>query len=296
MPVPANVRRAAASAPGACGELAQGMLDGIVCMVTCPIDLYSTAVVELSPGHGEINAPADSPKASRAVRATLEILGESGTDALLRLDSPLPRGKGMASSTADVSAAIVATASACGKELSPAEIAEISLSIEPSDGVMFPGVSVFDHREGRVARIIGQPPPMYVVVLDFAGSVDTLEFNRVDRVSELKRLAPEIGKAVSLIEDGIRYCDPDLIGSGATLSAVANQQLLPNDHFDAVVKLSKEADAVGVNIAHSGTVIGMLFAYDLRLAEKAADIARQRLCGLESVQCCRIVGGGVRFG
>ena len=296
MPVSANVRRATASAPGTCGELAQGMLDGIVCMVTCPIDLYSTAVVELSPGHGEISGPADSPKASRAVRATLEFLGESATDALLQLDSPLPRGKGMASSTADVSAAIVATASACGKELSPAEIAEISLTIEPSDGVMFPGVSVFDHREGRVARTLGEPPPMYVVVLDFAGSVDTLEFNLVDRAATLKRLAPEMGKAVSLIEEGIRCRDPVRIGRGATLSAVANQLLLPHAHFDSVAELSKATGAVGVNVAHSGTVIGMLFAYDLRLAEKAADIARQRLCGLESVQCCRIVGGGVRFG
>ena len=296
MLVPANVRRAAASAPGTCGELAQGMLDGIVCMVTCPIDLYSTAVVELSPGHGEISGPADSPKASRAVRATLEFLGKRATDALMRLDSPLPRGKGMASSTADVSAAIVATASACGKELSPAEIAEISLIIEPSDGVMFPGVSVFDHREGRVARTLGEPPPMYVVVLDFAGSVDTLEFNLVDRASTLKRLAPEMGEAVSLIEEGIRCHDPVRIGRGATLSAVANQLLLPHAHFDAVAELSKATGAVGVNVAHSGTVIGMLFAYDLRLAEKAADIARRRLRGLESVRCCRIVGGGVRFG
>ena len=252
MPVPANVRRASASAPGTCGELAQGMLDGIVCMVTCPIDLYSTAVVELSPGHREINAPADSPKASRAVRATLEFFGENGTDALLRLNSPLPRGKGMASSTADVSAAVVATALATGKELSPTEIAEIALNIEPSDGVMFPGVSVFDHREGRVACIMGQPPPMFVVVLDFAGSVDALEFNRVDRASELKRLAPEMGKAVSLIEDGIRYCDPVRIGCGATLSAATNQQLLPNDHFDAVAELSKGAGAVGVNAAAGG--------------------------------------------
>ena len=104
---------------------------------------------------------------------------------------------------------------------------------------------------------------MYVVVLDFAGSVDTLEFNRVDRAAELKRLAPEMGKAVSLIEEGIRCRDPVLIGRGATVSAVANQQLSPNDHFEAVVKFSREADAVGVNIAHSGTVIGMLFAYEL---------------------------------
>ena len=125
-------------APGTCGELAQGMLDGILCMVTCPIDVYSTATVELSPGESGISAPADSPKARRAVSATLDYLGAAGMEARLSLDSRLPRGKGMASSTADVAASITATGAALGRELSPAQVAEIALGVEPSDGVMFP--------------------------------------------------------------------------------------------------------------------------------------------------------------
>ena len=277
MPAAQTTRRASATAPGTCGELAQEMLDGIVCMVTCPIDLYSTATVQLSPGEGGISAPADSPKARRAVQATLDYLEERGFKASLRLDSPLPRGKGMASSTADVSASIVATVSALGREISPPQIAEIALSIEPSDGVMFHGVSIFDHREGKIARVMGNPPPMYVVILDFGGSIDTLAFNREDRDNTLKRLAPEMAEAVSLIEEGVRQCDPVPIGRGATMSAIANQQLLPNAHFEEVVKLSEEAGAVGVNIAHSGTVIGMLFADAPRLAENASSLARQRL-------------------
>lgn len=39
--------RASASAPGACGELAQGMWEGNLVMVTCPIDMFSTATVEI---------------------------------------------------------------------------------------------------------------------------------------------------------------------------------------------------------------------------------------------------------
>lgn len=295
MPPAQTIRRASASAPGTCGELAQGMLDGIICMVTCPIDIYSTATVELSPGDGGITAPADSPKASRAVQATLEYLEEERVKARLWLDSPLPRGKGMASSTADVSAAVVATASAIGRELSPAKIAEIALSIEPSDGVMFHGVSIFDHREGRIARAIGQPPPMYVAVLDFGGSIDTLEFNRVDRDDTLELQAAEMSEAVSLIEEGIRQCNQARIGRGATLSAVANQKVSPNPHFDAVAQLSHETGAVGVNVAHSGTVIGMLFADDLPRAQKAVAKAKERLSALESALCCRLVGGGVRL-
>ena len=320
--------RASAIAPGTCGELAQGMLDGVLCMVTCPIDMYSTATVELSPAatptnsvvipapsplisapspvipalspvipaKAGIHGPTDSPKACRAVEATLDYLGATGMTARVWLDSPLPRGKGMASSTADVSAAIVATAAAVGRELSPAQIAEIALGVEPSDGVMFPEIAVFDHRKGRVARSLGQPPPMRVLILDFGGGVDTLEFNRADRDDVLKSLAPEMAEAVSLIEDGISRGDPLRIGKGATLSAQANQQVLFNPHLEPAVELSREVGAVGVNVAHSGTVIGMLFRDDAALVERAAAAAHQQLPGLESALPRRIVGGGILRG
>ena len=298
-PEPVEGGRASATAPGTCGELAQGMLDGIVCMVTCPIDLYSKATVELSPSSPVITSEAgiygspDSPKACRAARATLDYLGAVGMNVRLSLDSCLPRGKGMASSTADVSAAIVATAAAMERELSADQISEIALGVEPSDGVMFPDVALFDHRKGRISRRLGPPPPMSVLILDFGGSVDTLAFNQSDRDEALKRLGPRMKEAVSLIEDGILRGDPLRIGRGATVSAQANQQVLFKPNFEPVLELSREVGAVGVNVAHSGTVLGMLFRDDAALVERAAAIARQQLSGLQSALPRRIVGGGV---
>ena len=262
-------------------------------MVTCPIDMRSTATVELSPGDGSISAPEDSPKASRAVQATLDYLGESGVDADLRLDSRIPRGKGMASSTADVSAAIVATASALGREMSPDQIAKIALGIEPSDGVMFPRIVIFDHLRGRTTRPLGPPPPMRVAILDFGGEVDTLEFNNTERENALRCMQPMMAEAASLIERGIRENDPQLVGKGATISASANQEILFKPYLDAVKEFSSEVGAVGVNVAHSGTVIGLLFPDDLVLVEKAVAIASLRLDCLESVIQCRVTGGGV---
>ena len=304
MPSPEpGIRRATASAPGTCGELAQGLLDGVLCMVTCPIDLRSVATVELSAGGGTVSAPPDSPKAAQAVRATLEFLGETGVDARLELESPLPRGKGMASSTADVAAAIAATASSSGRKLFPEQIADIALGVEPSDGVMFPGVAVFDHRDGKILRPLGDPPPMRVVVLDFGGTVDTLEFNQGEfnqgnfnqdaRGAALARQAPAMAEATSLIEAGISRGDIGLIGKGATISALANQEILHNRNLDAAMALARDAGAVGVNVAHSGTVIGLLLPDSGRHAESAAALARQRLPCLESVMQCRIVGGGI---
>ena len=53
-----TLRKGVASAPGTCGELAQGMLDGVLCLVTCPIDIRSTATVELRPGDGIVRRAA----------------------------------------------------------------------------------------------------------------------------------------------------------------------------------------------------------------------------------------------
>ena len=103
-----------------------------------------------------------------------------------------------------------------------------------------------------------------------------------------------MAEAVSLIEEGICLGDPLRIGRGATLSAIANQQLLLNPHLEAALELSSRTGAAGVNVAHSGTVIGMLFPDDAALAERAADLARRQLPGLESATPRCIVSGGVR--
>ena len=289
------VARATARAPGSCGELAQGMLDGGYFLVSCPIDMYSTATVALSPGNGRVDAPVDAPKSRQAVELTLAYFGVHDVDARLSLSSPLPRGKGMASSTADVSAAIAATATALGMEpdMPPAQIAQIALQIEPSDGVMLPGIAILDHKRGSIARTLGVPPPMRVVVLDFGGGVDTLAFNGVNRDATLKCLQPEFREALALIEQGVRNGSAVDIGAGATRSAVANQHLLYKPQLDTVLQLAHDVGAVGVNTAHSGTVLGLLFEDDVALTENAVSKAWENLFGIQRIMNRRIVGGGV---
>ena len=273
----------------------QGMINGTHFLITCPIDMYSVATVEISRGDGTLRGPEDSPKACRAVQATLEFLGETGVESRLSLNSRLPHGKGMASSTADVAAAVAATAAALCEELSPAQLAEIALGVEPSDGVMFPDIAIFDHREGRITRSLGRSPPMRVLILDFGGIVDTLEFNQIDRLSVLGQLELRMVEAVALIEDGIRTGDPRSIGRGATISALANRQVLFNPYLESTLELAAQMGAVGVNVAHSGTVIGMLFTDDAPVVERAAALARQHLPDLQWLRHSRIVRGGVKL-
>ncbi|MXY46579.1 MAG: GHMP kinase [Chloroflexi bacterium] len=287
-------RTATMRAPGSCGELAQGMVDGDYFLVSCPIDMHSTATVTLTPGDGRVDAPPDAPKSQQAVKLTLAHFGHDDVDARLRLSSQLPRGKGMASSTADVSAAIATTAAALGAEndLSPTTIGEIALQVEPSDSIMLPGIAALDHKRGNIAETLGEPPAMRVVALDFGGVVDTLAFNGVNREGVLKRMQPECEEALSLIRRGICKGSAAEIGAGATLSAIANQRLLYKPQLDAALRLAREVGAVGVNAAHSGTMLGMLFDDD-ELAENAVSRAWETLFGIHRIYNRRIVSGGV---
>jgi L-threonine kinase len=286
------VARATVRTPGTCGELVQGTRDGVLFHVTSPINVFSTVTVWLTAETG-VCGPGDSPKAVAAVNAALRHFS-APHGANVAICSELPRAKGMASSTADVAGAIAACALALGKPLPPREIVDLALTIEPTDGSPFPGIVVFDHRGGAVFEPIGEPPPIEVIALDFGGEVDTVAFNAVDRSEKLRRLEPSAAEALALVRRGILGARADLIGRGATLSALANQDLLPKPELSGVRDFGREVGAVGVCVGHSGTVIGLLI--DPARSDGAAVLerARQAFPALGFARRCRLVGGGVR--
>lgn len=121
--------------PGSCGEFIQGYANGSSFMVTCPINRYSYAYSGFD-GTGDILPD----KAAEAVKRTLVYLKRPDTIVPIKLKSYIPRGKGLASSTADISAVCQATALSVGEILSPRELATIALSIEPSDATFLRGL------------------------------------------------------------------------------------------------------------------------------------------------------------
>ena len=85
--------------PGSCGELVQGTAAGMNFLVTCPVTVYSQVSVELSTERKTDLQAGD--KTLQAVRRTLEYLGLPWQNVEVRIESDLPLGKGMASSSAD---------------------------------------------------------------------------------------------------------------------------------------------------------------------------------------------------
>ncbi|HHY95117.1 MAG TPA: hypothetical protein GX513_08930 [Firmicutes bacterium] len=158
-----------ALAPLTCGELVQGTLGGRHFLVSCPIDVYTRAEVSLYRAGPDVSRaaaallpplpPGAGAKASRAVQLTLASLGKEDIQARVRLTRFFPPGKGLGTSTADILATAQATAQALGCRLTPSELARIALAIEPSDSTMFPGLALFDHRQGCTACARGSTWP-----------------------------------------------------------------------------------------------------------------------------------------
>ena len=309
------VGAATARAPGTCGELVQGMTDGADFLVTCPINQFSRATVTLRAGvdlSGDANRNGDGdgdaypsvrginhlPKTRWAVAIALDeltaYLGISGLAADVSVVNPIPAGKGMGSSSADITAAIGALGNAAGHTFTPPDIARIALSVEPTDGVMFPGITRFDHRRGSVAESLGPPPPMEVIVIDPGGVVDTLEFNQVDRTCQWQKIADRTAEALELVREGIRRNDPALVGRGASISAQSGHPPASGEWVKRAVAFAEEQGAAGVNAAHSGTVVGILLDARERRSKPLFRRAQEAFADAESVQHFRVIGGGVR--
>lgn len=274
--------------------MAQGLLGSSYFLVTCPVDFFARVRVDLYQDPIGINVPPNCGKTAAGVLRTLEYLGYGHLGARIAISNPIPRSKGFGSSSADLSAAIAATGLALGIELTPIQIGQLALQVEPTDGVMFPGIALFDHRDGALVEQLGAPPPVEIVALDFGGEVDTLAFNRVDRGDQWKAINQETDAALTLVREGLGRGDPWALGRGATKSAIAAQQILFKPRLPDVIGFAEAVGAVGVNVAHSGTAMGVLLDATQRRGKSTFRQARQAFPEAEAIYHLRMLGGGVQ--
>ncbi len=278
-------------APGVCGVLAQGVLGDMPFTVSCPVDFFSRVRVELRPGSPEIKAPDGYEKTVAAVRRTLGHLRRAKVRADVQVYSPIPRSRGLGSSSADLTAAISATALALGVELAPYDIAQIALSVEPTCGVMMPGLALFDHRAGMVRQSIGPPPPMEIVAIDFGGS----SRSDLDGNSQQWRLVDALTEeALSLIRKGVSEKSPLLVGQAATLAAEAASKVSRRPRLEEVSGFAREVGAVGVNGGQAQGVTGVLLDATERRGKSTFIKAQQAFPDAETVYHFRVMSGGVQ--
>ncbi|MEV0388551.1 hypothetical protein [Nonomuraea sp. NPDC050643] len=244
---------------GTFGELLQGTVpepDGDF-LVTLPIARWSMATFRSDPYSRELRVePAHKTKALRLTEMIIDATG-ADTGGVLTLESGLPEGKGMASSSADLVATARAVSNALRADLPCRRIEEMLRRIEPTDGVLYPGVVAYHHRTVRLRAYLGTLPQLTVIAIDEGGQVDTIAFNRIPKPfspadkREYARLLDRLGAAV-------RAGDVAAVGEVATRSAIMNQVLQPKRTLAPMLDICAAHGGLGVVNAHSGTTLGVL--------------------------------------
>lgn len=249
----------ASRAPATCGELVQGALDGRDFLVNCPIDLYATARISSARGEGlHLLSPGAWSKAAIAINRLAIEQGLPLHEGLM-IDSPVPRGKGMASSTADISAALSAFCLHRGIELDATAFGSLIAAIEPSDCVHYAGIAEVNHLSGALYALWPVPKSLRVMVLDCGGSVDTVGFDRDRARAIYAEHRQQVLRFIGRVRCGLMVGDLQAIGDAAIESARVSQRILAKPPLEELIDLVRPLGAVGVNCAHSGTVLGVLY-------------------------------------
>ena len=285
-------------APGTCGEFLQGSIDGQSFLVTCPINRYSYALSNvIQPFSKEFCAL--QPKSAQARKLVQELVQQKNKNQIcppVYVRSDILQGKGMASSSADISVTAMATALAMDYDLSLKELEQICLSVEPTDASFYQGVTQFDYIKGNISQPLGMCPPLKILVFDEGGSIDTVSFNKqVDLHNKILEKKPIIQESLDLFKQGLATHDIKLIGQAATLSAFGNQRILYKPNLYDFHDIGNSYNSVGTIIAHSGTIMGLLFPVDYGRIDDCKNEILRKLPQLTYVDTVETTNEGLTY-
>lgn len=257
---------ASASHAGSLGELIQGSFNGRDMLLSCPINLYSSIRVF------EDKLPLGKYKNAKTAEFLDNVLNRWGLGHFakcldIEISSQIPRGKGFASSTADLSALYKALLKLFHKPFNQQELIEECIRIEPTDSIIFEEMTLFEYKTGNFYESIGDYFEFYILVFEGSSIVNTVEFNnkKLPPLAEIEDLLPALRK-------GIAEKDLRKVGAVSTESITRNQNRLRYSSLNYIKEMNKNAGGFGVIGAHSGDCLGIIF--DLK---DAAEKARQQI-------------------
>ena len=127
-------------------------------------------------------------------------------------------------------------------------------------------------------------PKLYVYILEPDQIVDTTSFIRM---TDSPLYPAEQSK--TLLTDFKIACDKQnvqLLGAVATRSALLNNKRLPKPYLNDIIDLVNELGLLGVNVAHSGSIVGILLTEEqlMHMAELEERLSHHPLASYYSLR------------
>lgn len=281
--------------PASCGEFVQGMIKEKEYLSSYAINRFSKVTLE-----EKIDDVNKGPlKARRAMEEVFKYFALPKRDLRnisIDIKSDIPISKGMASSTADIGATIKATLNLIGKDLDEYDISKLATKIEPTDSIYIKENTIFNPLDADVVKKLGCFNSGKVLILEPDDTLSTRNIRKKENYVKLKKQNKYIIEyAFKLLEQGIKKNDLSLIGQACNISSVANENIYKKKYLSEIMDISKDYGACGVNIAHSGTVIGILLELDMdenKIVEKIVEKKINKK--YKKIYTADIIAGGLR--
>lgn len=239
--------------PGSVGEILQGNYKGIDVLCSCPINLYTRVKVFESK---YIKDRTKNIKSRDLIKNILMSWGyQKYIDIIdLEISSDIPRGKGFASSTADLCAVYGALIKLFNKKYNQDELIRQCIKIEPSDSIIFDKLTLFDYKNGVLREEVFKYPRMSILVFQGSRKINTIEFNN----RQLPPLSP-VDDLVQLLKSCCCENYIKTIGNVSTESIIRNKNRLNYDVLQQVLEINDTTKGRGVIGAHSGDLLGIIY-------------------------------------
>ena len=200
----------------------------------------------------------------------------------IELQSNIPWGKGLSSSSTDVLSVLSVVNAFLGAGLMPADLYRIAARVEPTDPCLSGDIQVFYQHTGDIGASIDLPS-VTLLYFDAApgGSVDTVAMRRRWPAGAGSFFSWLLHRLVTAAAAG----DYKNLFECITHSAEYNQLMLPLPGFAELYRLAEETGS-GVVIAHSGTIAGLLTKPEgaARLLPRVEALVESRRIGGQATQ------------
>lgn len=278
---------------GTLGELLQGPCEHEgelqIGIISLPVLRYSW--IHFAPGEdGYIDADlAGKDKCRRAIELYLHRHRRRLPHGRWSHDSELPLGKGMASSTADIVATIRCLDRIFGLVTPAPAISALLRGIERSDSVFLDSHALYLSGRQQVLQTFDAPLRLHACYIDEGGTVET-EKLAAPLLSHYRRQLPAYRANLRRALDAFAAHDVAAICACATRSAELAQGVTPKRHLQELLERRREFGADGVLVAHTGSLIGYLYALRPDALRMGALSSFFRGLG----HACRFIETGVR--
>ncbi|MHB0739835.1 GHMP family kinase ATP-binding protein [Peptostreptococcus stomatis] len=284
--------------PATCGELVQGYSNKRECISSYCIDVFSRAII--TEGTGMSNRYVKNKRKSfEAISMVLDHfdIDRSCLDKLsLSIRSSIPTGKGMASSTADIGASIMAILDYLDQDMDSDLISKIVARVEPTDSIYNENICIFDPLKGQIVDDLGKLSVKKVLILEPGFKINTVKLRmRKDYYKCLSDNRVLTSQAFKKLKYGIENDHMESIRQACETSALANENIKITPYLRDLIEIARACDYSFLNISHTGSTVGIGLNAKTDLDRLEYEIRNSEISKVYKKQYIKnIIDGGLR--